>query len=103
MSKSSLTFNVFYKDEDGETMKRKIESKNEGCDINVTARLNMFASIFFLIWSIGAIVPLIIGIIEPIFLLASLGFAIVITLLILLAFYKPAKNTIALLNSILRK
>ncbi|MBQ8546815.1 MAG: hypothetical protein IJ437_07750 [Clostridia bacterium] len=82
----------------------KIESKNEGCDINVTARLNMFASIFFLIWSIGAIiVPLIIGIIEPIFLLASLGFAIVITLLILLAFYKPAKNTIALLNSILRK
>lgn len=29
MSKSSLTFNVFYKDEDGETMKRKIESKND--------------------------------------------------------------------------
>ena len=82
----------------------KIESKNECCDINVTARLNMFASIFLLILSIGAIiVPLIIGIVEPVFLLASLGFAIVITLFILLAFYKPAKNTIALLNSILRK
>ena len=82
----------------------KIESKNEGCDINVTARLNMFASIFFLIWSIGAIiVPLIIGIVEPVFLLAALVFATFLILSIYFAFYKPAKKTIALLSSILRK
>ena len=82
----------------------KIDSKNEGCDINVTARLNVFVSIFYLIWSIGAIiVPLIIGIVEPIFLLAALVFATFLILSIYFAFYKPAKKTIALLSSILRK
>lgn len=82
----------------------KIDSKNEGCDINVTARLNVFVSIFYLIWSIGAIiVPLIIGIVEPVFLLAALVFAAFLILLIYFAFYKPAKKTIALLSSILRK
>ena len=82
----------------------KIDSKNEGCDINVTARLNVFVSIFCLIWSIGAIiVPLIIGIVEPVFLLAALVFAAFLILSIYFAFYKPAKKTIALLSSILRK
>lgn len=82
----------------------KIDSKNEGCDINVTARLNVFVSIFCLIWSIGAIiVPLIIGIVEPVFLLAALVFATFLILSIYFAFYKPAKKTIALLSSILRK
>ena len=82
----------------------KIDSKNEGCDINITARLNVFVSIFCLIWSIGAIiVPLIIGIVEPVFLLAALVFAAFLILSIYFAFYKPAKKTIALLSSILRK
>lgn len=82
----------------------KIDSKNEGCDINVTARLNVFVSIFYLIWSIGAIiVPLIIGIVEPVFLLVALVFSTFLTLIIYFAFYKPAKKTIALLSSILRK
>ncbi len=82
----------------------KIDSKNEGCDINVTARLNVFVSIFYLIWSIGAIiVPLIIGIVEPVFLLGALVFSAFLTLIIYFAFYKPAKKTIALLSSILRK
>ena len=82
----------------------KIDSKNEGCDINVTARLSVFVSIFYLIWSIGAIiVPLIIGIVEPVFLLVALVFSAFLTLMIYFAFYKPAKKTIALLSSILRK
>ena len=82
----------------------KIEDNNNGCNINSTARLNVFVSIFFLIWSIGAIiVPLIIGIVEPIFLLAALVFATFLTLSIYFVFYKPAKKTIALLHSILRK
>ena len=82
----------------------KIDSKNEGCDINVTARLNVFVSIFYLIWSIGAIiVPLIIGIVEPVFLLVALVFSAFLTLIIYFAFHKPAKKTIALLSSILRK
>ena len=82
----------------------KIDSKNEGCDINVTARLNVFVSIFYLIWSIGAIiVPLIIGIVEPVFLLGALVFSAFLTLIIYFAFYKPAKKTIAVLSSILRK
>ena len=82
----------------------KIEDNNNGCNINITARLNVFVSIFFLIWSIGAIiVPLIIGIVEPIFLLAALVFATFLTLSIYFAFYKTAKKTIALLHSILRK
>lgn len=82
----------------------KIDSKKEGCDINVTARLSVFVSIFCLIWSIGAIiVPLIIGIVEPVFLLAALVFATFLILSIYFAFYKPAKKTIALLSSILRK
>ena len=81
----------------------KIEDNNNGCNINITARLNVFVSIFFLIWSIGAIiVPLIIGIVEPIFLLAALVFAAFLILLIYFAFYKPAKKTIALLHSILK-
>ena len=82
----------------------KIEDNNNGCNINITARLNVFVSIFLLIWSIGAIiVPLIIGIVEPVFLLAALVFATFLTLSIYFAFYKPAKKTIALLHSILRK
>ncbi|MBQ7761181.1 MAG: hypothetical protein IJ400_03915 [Clostridia bacterium] len=82
----------------------KIEDKMEGCDINITARLNLFTATFFLIWFLGAIVvPAIIGIVEPVFLLASLVFATFLTLLILFAFYKPAKKTIALLDSILKK
>ena len=82
----------------------KIDSKNEGCDINVTARLSVFVSIFYLIWSIGAIiVPLIIGIVEPVFLLVALVFSAFLTLMIYFAFYKPAKKTIALLSSILKK
>lgn len=82
----------------------KIESKNEGCDINIIARLNLFTSIFLLIWSMGGIIaPLIIGIVEPVFLLAALFFATFLTLLIYFVFYKPAKKTIALLSSILRK
>ncbi len=82
----------------------KIEDKMEGCNINITARLNLFTALFFLIWSLGAIVaPLIIGIVYPVFLLASLGFATILILLILFAFYKPAKRTIALLDSILKK
>lgn len=81
----------------------KIEDNNNGCNINITARLNVFVSIFFLIWSIGAIiVPLIIGIVEPIFLLAALVFATFLILSIYFAFYKPAKKTIALLHSILK-
>ena len=82
----------------------KIEDNNNGCNMNITARLNVFVSIFLLIWSIGAIiVPLIIGIVEPISLLAVLVFATFLTLSIYFAFYKPAKKTIALLHSILRK
>ncbi len=82
----------------------KIEDNNEGCNINITARLNIFVSIFLLIWSIGAIiVPLIIGIVEPVFLLAALVFVTFLTLLIYFAFYKPAKRAIALLDSILKK
>ena len=82
----------------------KIEDNNNGCNINIAARLNVFVSIFLLIWSIGAIiVPLIIGIVEPISLLAVLVFATFLTLSIYFAFYKPAKKTIALLHSILRK
>ena len=82
----------------------KLEDKKEGCNINIVARLNLIATIFFIIWSLGAIVaPLIIAIVNPVFLLASLGFATILTLLILFAFYKPAKKTIALLDSILKK
>ena len=82
----------------------KIENNNESCDINITARLNTLVSIFLLIWSIGTIIiPLIIGFVEPIFLLAALVFAAFLILSIYFAFYKPAKKTIALLSSILRK
>ena len=82
----------------------KIEDNNNGWNINITARLNVFVSIFFLIWSIGAIiVPLIIGIVEPIPLLAAVVFATFLALMIYFAFYKPAKETRALLHSILRK
>lgn len=82
----------------------KIENNNESCDINITARLNTLISIFFLIWSIGAIIiPLIIGFVEPIFLLAAVVLATFLALMIYFAFYKPAKKAIALLSSILRK
>ena len=82
----------------------KIEDNNNGCSIDVTARLNIFVSIFLLIWSIGAIIiPLIIGIVEPVFLLAAVVFATFLALMIYFAFYKPAKKAIALLNSILKK
>lgn len=77
----------------------KIEDNNEGCNINIVARLNIFVSIFFLIWSIGAvIVPLIVGIVEPLFLIVALVFATFLILLLYFAFYKPAKKTIALLR-----
>lgn len=82
----------------------RIEDTNEGCNINITARVNLFTMIFCTVWSLGAIfVPLIIGIVEPAFLLASLVFATFLTLLLLFAFYKPAKKSIALLSTILKK
>ena len=82
----------------------KIEANNNGCNISITARLNTFASIFFLIWSIGAIIiPIIVALVEPLALLGALGFATLLMLLIYFAFYKPAKKAIALLSSLLRK
>ena len=82
----------------------KIEDNNNSCNISITARLNTFVSIFFLIWSIGAIIiPIIVALVEPLALLGALVFATLLMLLIYFAFYKPAKKAIALLSSLLRK
>ena len=72
----------------------EIDNMQGGCLIKIKARPNLFSSIFFSIWMLGGIViPLIIGLFQPIMLLASLGFAILLILLFLFAFYLPSKNT----------
>lgn len=82
----------------------KITEKDSNCEIDVTARLNIFGIIFLSIWSLGAIVfPLFLGLVEPLILFIPLIFASFLTVLLLFAFYKPAKRNIALLNSILIK
>lgn len=80
----------------------KIENKNEGCDINITAKLNLFTALFFLIWSIGTIiVPLIIGFVEPVFFIMPLVASAILIILLVFAFYQPAKRDLRLLNSLL--
>ena len=82
----------------------KITETDNGCEIDITARLNIFGIIFLSIWSLGAIVfPLFLGLVEPLLLFIPLIFASFLTVLLLFAFYKPAKRNIALLNSILLK
>ncbi len=82
----------------------ELEDKKDGCYINITARLNHFVAVGLLVWSLGAIVvPLIIGVVKPIFFLPALVFAFTLTLLILFAFYMPAKKGLKLLRSILIK
>ena len=82
----------------------KIIEKDSNCEIDVTARLNIFGIIFLSIWSLGAIVfPLFLGLVEPLLLFIPLLFASFLTVRLLFAFYKPAKRNIALLNSILIK
>lgn len=82
----------------------KITENDNGCEIDVTAMLNIFGIIFLSIWSFGAIVfPFLIGLFKPIFLAVSLVFASFLTVILLFGFYKPAKRNIALLNSILIK
>ncbi len=82
----------------------KIEENSEGSTINVTARLSVFCALFWLIWSLGAVIlPLIIGIAEPVFLLFALIMASFLALLTIFAFYKPAKKSISILERLISK
>lgn len=87
------------------------EERADGCDVNITVRLNIFVSVFSLIWSLGAVLlPLMAGLlltaIEGIsqsypILLIALAMGAFLAGLLTFAFYIPAKKTLKLLNSML--
>lgn len=87
------------------------EERADGCDVNITVRLNMFVSIFSFVWSLGAVLlPLMAGLLQtavegisqsyPILLIA-LAMGAFLAGLLTFAFYIPAKKTLELLNSML--
>jgi hypothetical protein len=81
-----------------------IEGNSSGCTVNITARFNLFAAVFMIIWSLGAVVlPLIIGFTEPLFFLVPLAVIVIFVPLLYFAYYKPAKKSIQFLTRILSK
>lgn len=79
--------------------------ENDGvCNISIFARFNIFACVFMIIWSLGAVVlPLIIGFTEPLFFLVPLAVIVIFVPLLYFAYYKPAKKSIQFLTRILSK